>query len=63
MRDFPMEQIFFKSRGISIPQWLAVLLTKFPALQRPIWRVRCPGGSGWVRDCIKRGECGCDNNN
>jgi len=56
-----VEQIFFRSRGIAIPQWFAVLLVKFPALQGPLWLVRCPGGSDWAWRCCRRGDCGCSN--
>jgi len=31
------------------------------ALAGLILRYRCPGGDGWARDCIKAGNCGCDN--
>jgi len=33
----------------------------------PYWRAAalydhvCPGGDGWARDCIARGDCGCSN--
>lgn len=44
-----------------MPLWLQRIFLRSPFLQSLLYKVRCPGGGGWVRGCIKRGECGCDN--
>jgi hypothetical protein len=39
-----------------------VLSRPFQAfVSRVYFRTWCPGGNGLVRDCIAKGECGCNN--
>lgn len=45
-----------------MPLWLQSIFLRSTFLQSLLFRVVCPGdGSKWVRDCVKSGECGCDN--
>lgn len=44
-----------------MPLWLQRIILSSDRLQAIFYRVRCPGGGGWARSCVRSGACGCDN--
>lgn len=45
-----------------VPIWLFKSYAFQMWFLRPIYfRIWCPGGGGRVRDCVRSGNCGCDN--
>jgi hypothetical protein len=48
-------------KGRMMPYWMQSVFFHCPPLQRLLYLVRCPGGSGWAWRCVRGGNCGCSN--
>lgn len=46
---------------VALPLWIILSRTFQLLLYHTYYRYYCPGSYGRARDCVRSGECGCDN--